>query len=266
MNERKILIGSNWKMNKTVSEAISYTRRLLQEIEPLAGLDQVQVFVVPPFTAIAAVKQESGGKLWVGAQNMHWAESGAYTGEISAPMLKELEVDLVELGHAERRQHFGETDATINRKLHMALRFGLRALICMGEQLEQKVSGVERQSVARQLHAILAGVPAREADKLILAYEPVWAIGEDGTTADPHYVQVMCGYIRSVVAEAFGSEPARQVRVIYGGDVKASNAAEILKQGGVDGLFIGRAAWQAEGFVGLIRACLEPLAPGTRAH
>src|SRR5215469_12396725 len=130
---------------------------------------------------------------------MHGAESGAYTGEISAPMLKELDVDLVELGHAERRQHFGETDATINRKLLMALRFGLRALICIGEQLEHKVSGVERESVARQLRAILAGVPAREASKLILAYEPVWAIGEDGTTADPHYVRVMCTYIRDVV-------------------------------------------------------------------
>jgi L-erythrulose 1-phosphate isomerase len=266
MSERKILIGSNWKMNKTVSEAISYTRRLLQEIEPFAGLDQLQIFVIPPYTAIAAVKHESGGRLWVGAQNMHWAESGAYTGEISAPMLKELHVDLVELGHAERRQHFGETDATINRKLHMALRFGLRALICIGEQLEQKVSGVERESLTRQLRAILAGVPAREASKLILAYEPVWAIGEDGTTADPQYVRVMCDYIRSVVAEAFGLDLARQVRVIYGGDVKASNAAEILGQGGVDGLFIGRAAWQVEGFVSLIRACLEPLAPGARKH
>jgi triosephosphate isomerase len=257
MNERRILFGSNWKMHKTVSEAISYTRRLLQEIERLPGLDQIQVFVVPPYTAIAAVKQESGGRLWVGAQNMHWAESGPYTGEISAPMLKELDVDLVELGHAERRQHFGETDSTINQKLHMALRFGLRALICIGEQLDQKVSGVGRESVARQLRAILAGVPDREAGKLIVAYEPVWAIGEDGTTADAHYVRLMCDYIRGVVAQAFGPGPARDVRVIYGGDVKATNAGEILGQGGVDGLFIGRAAWQAEGFVSLIRACLS---------
>jgi len=258
MNERKVLIGSNWKMNKTVSEAIGYTRRLLREIKPLEGLDQLQIFVVPPYTAIAAVKRESRGKLWVGAQNMHWAESGAYTGEISAPMLKELEVDLVELGHAERREHFGETDATINRKLHMALRFGLRSLICIGEHLEHKLRGEERQSVARQLRAILAGVHAQDSRKLIIAYEPVWAIGEDGRTADPHYVRLMCDYIRGVTADAFGSAPAAQVRVIYGGDVKTTNAAVILGQGGVDGLFVGRAAWQAEGFARLIRSCLEP--------
>jgi len=257
MNQRKLLIGSNWKMNKTRAEAIEYTRELLCAIESLPGLEWLQIFVIPPYTAIAAVKQECDGKLWVGAQNMHWAESGAYTGEISALMLKELEVDLVELGHAERRQYWGETDESINQKVHTALRYGLRPLICVREQLEHKASGTEREAVAQQLRTVLDGVPLVEMRNLILAYEPVWAIGESGATAQPEYVHDMCGHIRSVVAEVFGAGLSEQVPVIYGGDVRISNASVILRKGGVDGLFVGRAASQALSFAALIRSCLE---------
>jgi triosephosphate isomerase len=257
MSERKLLIGSNWKMHKTVSEAIVYTRQLVRAIESLPGLDRVQIFLIPPYTAIADVKRASAGKLWVGAQNMHWAEWGAFTGEISAPMLKELQVDLVELGHAERRQYFGETDTVINQKVLMALRYGLRPLICVGERLEHKLNGVERDAVAQQLRLALAGVSPPNAANLILAYEPTWAIGDKGTAADPVYVHLMCEHIRCVSAEFLGSPGSQLIPVIYGGDVKISNAPQILEQGGVDGLFIGRAAWQAEGFANLIRSCLE---------
>ena len=257
MNQRKLLIGSNWKMNKTGAEAVEYTRQLLGAMESLRGIERLQIFLIPPYTAIAAVKRECGGKIWVGAQNMHWAESGAYTGEISAPMLKELEVDLVELGHAERRQYWGETDAAINQKVHTALRYGLRPLVCVGEQLDDRDNGVEREAVAKQLRTVLDGVPLEEVSNLILAYEPVWAIGQGGAMAPPPYVYAMCSHIRDVVSEVFGAGLGVRVPVIYGGDVRVSTAADILHHAGVDGLFVGRAAWQADSFAALIRSCLE---------
>ena len=151
MNPPRLYLGSGWKMNKTVREAVDYVARLLAILPTLEGVDQVQLFVVPPFTALEAVKRQSGERLWVGAQNMHWAEKGAYTGEISAAMLAELNVDLVELGHAERRRYFNETDADINRKVQAALAHGLRPLLCVGETLEEKQAHAEHETVGRQL-------------------------------------------------------------------------------------------------------------------
>lgn len=244
-------------MNKTVREAIDYTRRLLGLLEGFDWSGAVQVFVVPPFTAIEAVKRASEGKLWVGAQNMHWAERGAYTGEISALMLQELGVDLVELGHAERRRYFNETDADVNRKVHAALRHGLRPLVCVGEQAEDKRRGAGRETVRSQVRTVFAEVEASRASHLIVAYEPVWAIGADSADIGMDYVREVQNHIRATLEEMLGPSAAALVPVIYGGDVNLRNAASLVTESGTDGLFIGRAALEAENFAELIRTALQ---------
>jgi triosephosphate isomerase len=257
---RTILFGAGWKMNKTVSEAIEYVGRLLELLSKTPGIEDTQIFLIPPFTALDAVKKASAGELWVGAQNMHWEDWGAYTGEISAPMLCELGMDLVELGHSERRQFFNEDDIRVRWKVRSALRHHLRPLICVGETMEEKEFGAQKETVARQLHITLAGVEPSQAPNLIVAYEPVWAIGQDGSIVTPADIQAMSGHIRSVLASVLGAEAASQTRIIYGGSVDECNAPQILLQGNVDGLFIGRAALQAEGFARLIAVCLKAVA------
>jgi triosephosphate isomerase len=260
MNKHRIFLGTGWKMNKSVRDAIEYTRRLLELLAIIPNLDCGQIFLVPPFTAIEAVKKNSQGKLWVGAQNMHWEEWGSFTGEISAPMLQELGVDLVELGHAERRHYFNETDVAINKKVLLALQYGMRPLICVGEGLEDKEYGVQKETVARQLRIGLHGVPRESAKQLIVAYEPVWAIGEEGTPADPDFVRVMHTHIRSLLADIFGPETSIGIPVLYGGTVNSDNAASLLTEGQTDGLFIGRAAWDANKFADLIDSCVKAVA------
>ena len=254
MSARPILLGTGWKMNKTVREATDYTRSLLTHLDTIPGLERAQLFVVPPFTAIDAVKRASEGRFWVGAQNMHWAKDGAFTGEISAPMLRELGTDLVELGHAERRTYFNETDETINRKVRTALEFEIRPLVCVGENREERESGAGPDVVARRLRLALEGTPSRLADRLMLAYEPLWAIGAP-VAAGPDDVRVMAAHIRSVLADMFGAA-GESIPILYGGTVNVENAAGLLREGRTNGLFIGRAAWQPEGFAGVIRACL----------
>ena len=257
MRTSRLLVGTSWKMNKTLREAIDYTRRLLGLLEGIDRSDALQVFVIPPFTAIEAVKRASEGKLWVGAQNMHWAERGAYTGEISALMLQELGVDLVELGHAERRRYFNETDADVNRKVLAALRHGLRALVCVGEQAEDKRRGAGKETVRNQVRTILAEVEASRASRLIVAYEPVWAIGADSADIAMDYVREIQNHIRATLEEMLGPSAAVMVPVIYGGDVNLRNAASLVRESGTDGLFIGRAALEAENFAELIRTALQ---------
>lgn len=256
MTRPRIFLGAGWKMNKTVREAEEYARRLPLLVEGITGLDNIQLFVVPPFTAIETVKRLSSGQFWVGAQNMHWEESGAFTGEISAPMLKELGVNLVELGHAERRRYFNETDETVGRKVQAALRHGLRPLVCISEHLADRESGREKETITRQLTIALNGVPPDRASMLMVAYEPVWAIGEPGTTAPAGDVCLMNAHIRQVLEEMLGAEAA-SVPVLYGGTVNAANCAELLTEGHADGLFVGRAAWTVEGFARLIGACAK---------
>jgi len=260
MRTGRLLLGTNWKMNKTIREAVDYTRRLLERLETLDGADAAQIFLIPPYTAIQAVKQTSDGRLWVGAQNMHWAECGAYTGEISAVMLAELGVDLVELGHAERRRYFHETDAEINRKVHTALRHGFQALVCIGEQLEDKRRGNGLAIVRDQVRTVFAGVDADSASRLIVAYEPVWAIGAEQADIRMEYVREIQDYIRATLDEIFGASAGTTVPVIYGGDVNLRNAAALVKESGTDGLFIGRAALEAENFAALIQASLKAIA------
>jgi triosephosphate isomerase len=257
---RTLLFGAGWKMNKTVSEAVEYVGRLLKLLSKTQGIEDAQIFLVPPFTALDAVKKASAGELWVGAQNMHWEDWGAYTGEISAPMLFELGVDLVELGHSERRQFFNEDDIRVRWKVGSALRHHLRPLICVGETEEEKQFGAQKETVARQLRIALEGVEPSQAANLIIAYEPVWSIGQEGRIVSPAYVSAMSGHIRSVLAGILGTEAASQARIIYGGSVDECNAPQILLPGNVDGLFIGRAALQAEDFARLIEVCLKAVA------
>lgn len=257
MKAQRLLLGTNWKMNKTVREATEYACELLQYLSTIKGVESVQLFAIPPFTAIAAVKQVSAGKFWVGAQNMHWEPWGPYTGEISAPMLQELGVDLVELGHAERRQYFNESDKAINRKVQTALQYGFRPLICLGEGWEEKEYGVEREAVGRQLRIALKGILGQQAPNLIIAYEPAWSIGEAGAAASPEHVRYMVNHIRGLLREIFGSERATAIPIVYGGDVHTGNAVDLLEESEIDGLFVGRAAWQVKDFADLIRVCIE---------
>lgn len=249
------LFGSNWKMYKTVSEATEYAEELGNRLEAMS-LDGAQVFVIPPYTAIDAVRRAGRGRFWVGAQNMHWDKSGPYTGEISGPMLSELGVDLVEIGHAERRQYFNESDPDVNRKVHTALQFHLRPLICIGEELADKQFGVEKETVARQLRIALHGVAAELATQLIIAYEPVWAIGDSGSTADIEYIRSIAFVIRDVLNSMFGAPLAQSIPLLYGGSVFPADAPALLSSTGANGLFVGRAALDPDGFADLIRDCL----------
>jgi triosephosphate isomerase len=241
-------------MNRTVREAREYIEALLALLTGMEGLAQVQLFVVPPFTAIAEVKRLSCGMFWVGAQNMHWADSGAYTGEISAPMVREAGADLVELGHAERRLNFNETDESVSRKVATALRHGLRPLVCVGDDPQGR--GKAEDTVARQLRIAFRDATPESAGRLMVAYEPAWAIGEAGTSASPGEAAAMHRHIRRVLGEIFGTG-ANLIPVLYGGSVTSLNAGGLLYEGDADGLFVGRAAWTATGFAEVIHASLE---------
>jgi len=257
MPTNKILLGTNWKMHKTLSEAIEYSRQLAALLASQQGEKRIQVFVIPPYTSIDAVKRHSQDRFWVGAQNVHWEDWGPYTGEISTPMLRDLGVDLVELGHAERRQHFHETDENINKKLHQVIRYGFRPLLCVGERSEEKYYGVERETVGRQLRIALKDVSPTQASGLIIAYEPVWAIGEGGTAADVDYLGKMLAHVRSTLADTLGPDQAQKVPLLYGGTVNQDNASEILRETNTDGLFVGRAAWEIPGIAKLIDICIK---------
>ena len=259
MHKRRVFFGANWKMHKTRQEAVDYINRLQELLQAITGIDQAQVFVLPPFTAIDAAQRANAGNLWIGAQNMHGAEWGAYTGEVSAPMLEDLRVDLVELGHVERRRYFHETDAEVNGKVHAALRHGLRPLVCVGEQAEEKASGRAQEVLGRQLRIGLKDVKPQEASSVMIAYEPVWSVGVEGVDVPPDYVRTIREYMLGILSEQLGPEASAEIPIIYGGAVNAENCAAILIDGHADGLFVGRAGWEADTFANLIRICLRAL-------
>lgn len=241
-----VWIGTSWKMNKTGGEALAFARALAAAPSP----EGIQRFVVPPFTALRPVADAmSGTDVMVGAQNMHWADDGAWTGEVSAPMLVDAGARMVELGHSERRAYFGETDETVGLKVAAALRHGLVPLICIGETATEKAAGQTDAVLERQVRAALGSVP-RDAG-VLFAYEPVWAIGEGGSPADPAYVDARLKKIRSLAASMLDRLPA----CLYGGSVTRDNCADLIALPGLDGLFIGRAAWQVEGFLDILRRC-----------
>lgn len=251
---RKKIIAGNWKMNKTVAEAESLATAIKRELEAEAKVD---VVLCPPFTAINKVSEVvSGTQLAVGAQNMHFEPSGAYTGEISAEMLREQFCRYVILGHSERRQYFGETDASVNSKTKAALAAGLIPIVCVGETLEEREAGQIEAVITTQINDGLAGIEAVDLKKIVIAYEPVWAIGT-GKTATPEQAQDVHKLIRDLLAKLSDQGTADAIRIQYGGSMKPANALELLSKPDIDGGLIGGAALDATSFVEIVKAALE---------
>lgn len=244
-------IGTSWKMNKTLSEAQAFATAL-------AAADgtrdpRIQRFVIPPFTAVREVKEIlSNTSVKVGAQNMHWAEEGAWTGEISPVMLRDCNLDIVELGHSERREHFGETDETVGLKTEAAVRHGLIPLICIGETLAEREAGSAREVLEAQVRGALAKLSQdQKAAPILLAYEPVWAIGVNGIPATSDYADARQAEIITVAQDVLG----RSVPCLYGGSVNPENCEELISCSHIDGLFIGRSAWKVEGYLDILARC-----------
>ena len=253
---RKPLIAGNWKMNKTAAEAVELVDDLKKA---LAGGRGVDVVICPPFTALAAVSGAiSGSEIGLGAQNMHWEKSGAFTGEISPAMLRELYCHYVILGHSERRTLFKETDAVINRKIKAALANHLRPIFCVGETLQQRNDAQTEAVLAAQVNNGLQGIDAASLLNLTIAYEPVWAIGT-GVTATPDMAQSAHGFIRGLLSKLAGDKLAQSIRILYGGSMKPENAAELLAQPDIDGGLIGGASLDAGSFAAIVKAAATEL-------
>jgi triosephosphate isomerase len=247
---RKPIIAGNWKMNKSVAESKDLASDIKRE---LAECRDVDVVLCPPFTSLAAVGEAlDATAIKFGAQNMHWESDGAYTGEISANMLRSIYCHYVILGHSERRSYFGETDEIVNKKTKAALAGNLIPIVCVGETLEERKSERHKEVVKTQLLGSLAEVGADDLKRVIIAYEPVWAIGT-GEVATPEQAQEMHAFIRSVLAEMADDGVAQTIRIQYGGSMKPANAAELLAQTDIDGGLIGGAALEARSFVELVR-------------
>ena len=241
---RKPIIAGNWKMNKTPEEAAT----LVKELLPLVENAECDVVVCPPYIALSAVAPLiAGTNVKLGAQSIHWAQSGAYTGEISASMLKSLGVEYAIIGHSERRQYFGETDETVNLRAKAAIAAGIIPIICVGESLEQRESGVTNAWVSGQTKAALADISAEQAAALVVAYEPIWAIGT-GKTATNEQADETIGVIRSAIADVYGKEVADKVRIQYGGSMNPKNASELMAMPEIAGGLIGGASLKAEDF------------------
>ncbi len=246
---RKKIIAGNWKMNKTAKEAVTLVNELKEKVN---GAD-ADVVVCPTFTSLASVIEATKGtNIKVGAQNIHWADNGAFTGEISGEMLKEAGVEYVIIGHSERRQYFGETDETVNNRLKAALKYELKPIVCVGELLSERENGTTNEVLERQTVGALKGIPADAVSKMVIAYEPVWAIGT-GKTASSTDANDACKFIRSVVGKLYNKEVAENVRIQYGGSVKASNARELFTTSDIDGGLVGGASLKAEEFGNIVK-------------
>ena len=248
-------IGTSWKMNKTLAEARAFAEAL--RVADALRDPRIQRFVIPPFTTVREVKailSESSVK--VGAQNMHWADLGAWTGEISPLMLRDCDLDIVELGHSERREHFGETDETVGLKTEAAVRHGLIPLICIGETLSDRESGRATEILSEQVVGALSKLSVSQKQaQILLAYEPVWAIGEKGIPAEPSYADARQAEIIAVAQKVLG----RKIPCLYGGSVNPQNCEELISCPNVDGLFIGRSAWNVEGYLDILAKCAAKL-------
>jgi triosephosphate isomerase len=251
-SHRRPVVAGNWKMNKSVTEALALVRELRGAVSMVR--DRVEILVAPPFPALHAVaKALEDSNIALAAQNCHWESSGAYTGEVSAPMLKELGCSYVILGHSERRQYFAETDETVNKRAQAVLKAGMRPIVCVGETLQEREGGRTLEVVGRQLRGALAGFSPAEVVKFVLAYEPVWAIGT-GRTASSEQAQEVHAFIRGELVGLFGRDAAEQLRIQYGGSVKPDNAAELLGKPDVDGALVGGASLKASDFAGPVKA------------
>lgn len=246
---RRPFIAGNWKMFKTTAEAAAFA----EEFKKLYVADDVRVAICAPFTQLTALKKAlEGTGVGIGAQNMHFADEGAFTGEISAAMLAEIGVDYCIIGHSERRQYFGETDETVNKKLQKAFSAGIIPIMCVGETLEQRDAGQEFAVVKKQLVYGLQGLNSERIAALVIAYEPIWAIGT-GRTATPEQANEMCGFIRDVIEELYDDATACEVTIQYGGSVKPSNATEIMNMEEIDGALVGGASLVPADFVEIIQ-------------
>ena len=250
---RKKIIAANWKMNQTVADAATFLDTFLIEV---ADEKRIDIVIVPPFTALAYVSERLSSvqvqNVKAGAQNMHWEKSGAFTGEISAAMLRDLFVRYVVLGHSERRVLFGETDETVNRKTKAALAGSLTPIVCIGETLAERDAGEVELVLSTQLKGSLAELSAKELEDIVLAYEPVWAIGT-GRTATPAQAQEAHAFIRKVLAELSDTATAEKVRIQYGGSVKPSNTPELLGQPDIDGALVGGASLVPRDFAEIVK-------------
>ena len=241
---RKKIIAGNWKMNKTPSEA----KELINELIPLVADSDADVVICTPAIDLSiAAELTKGTNIAVGAENLHWEESGAYTGEISANMLLDLGVQYVIIGHSERREYFAETDETVNKKVKKALEKGITPILCCGETLEQREMGIMSEFVRMQIKADMLGISADDAKKVVIAYEPIWAIGT-GKTATADQADEACGIIREVIAEIYDDATAEVIRIQYGGSMNAGNAVELLSKPNIDGGLIGGASLKAPDF------------------
>ena len=247
---RDAIIAGNWKMNKTPAE----TTVLINEMKPLvAGADCKVVLCVPFVDIDAALKASAGSNIEIGAENCHFEKSGAFTGEVSPVMLKEMGVKYVIIGHSERRQYFGETDVTVNKRLKSAIEEGLKVILCVGETLEQREQGITAELVAMQTKIALLGVSKNDAKNVIIAYEPVWAIGT-GKTATSDQAEEVCAIIRDVIADIYDTDTAEGMTIQYGGSMNAKNADELVSKVNVDGGLIGGASLKAEDFSIIVKA------------
>ena len=250
---RKAVIAGNWKMNKTPAEA----KELISAIAPLVKDAGCDVVACTPFVDLASAQEAAAGTtIQIGAENCHWEKSGAYTGEISAEMLASMGVNIVIIGHSERRQYFGETDVTVQKRVRAALDAGLTVILCVGETLEQREQGITSELVAMQTKIALGGVSEEELKRVIIAYEPVWAIGT-GKTATAQQANEVCHTIREVIGAVYSQAAADGITIQYGGSMNAGNAAELLAQPDVDGGLIGGASLKPNDFATIVKAATE---------
>jgi triosephosphate isomerase len=248
---RRLVAGTGWKMNNGIADSIRYAEELKTRIAAF-DVSAIDIYVLPPFTSLAAAaKVFAGSPVAVGGQNMHWEDSGSWTGEISAPMLLEAGCRYVELAHSERLWHFGETYAQVRRKVGKALDAGLIPIVCLGETAQEKADGRADQALSEQLRVSIEGLPARRVPQIVFAYEPRWAIGA-AEAAPPAHIEARHRVLRAALREQCGEEAAERTRIIYGGSVTPENGRAILGLEDVDGLFVGRAAWKPEGFARIV--------------
>jgi triosephosphate isomerase len=256
---KKIFFGTNLKMYKNIQDTKEYLIQLQKKTKNIPR-DQFELFVIPSYTSLpGAVDVTDQNLIALGAQNMCWEEQGQFTGEISPLMLKELELSLVMIGHSERRHVFEETDSMENKKVLCALNHGFTTLLCIGETGDQKEAGISDEVLRSQLKVGLKDLPAEQTDQLRIAYEPVWAIGVNGKPARTEYAAAKHLVIRQCLEELFGKEKAYGIPVLYGGSVNPQNAPELMQQENIDGLFVGRSAWNADAFNELIRDTISSL-------
>ncbi len=245
---RKPIIAGNWKMNKVRDEALQFIYNVNQEVP---SVDDVDTVICAPSILLRCLVKRQGDDLKIGAQNMHYEETGAYTGEISPLSLNDTGVTYVIIGHSERREYFNETDESVNKKVHAAFKYDLTPIVCVGEKLAQRENNTTNQVVEAQTKIALQGLTPDQVKLVVMAYEPIWAIGT-GKTATADMANETCGYIRSVIASVYGQEVAEEVRIQYGGSVKPGNIKELMAQEHIDGALIGGASLDANAFIEMV--------------